>query len=189
MRHRFLNEPTWTNTAERQRTLTQSASPGLGDYVLKQPTLLFVEQTYLPELCSSWRWSWQHLGSPEQGGDRRPIICFSSSSLELSLPSLCRHSSHCYPAILGCFGTFCAVNRFSVFSLFIFISLSPCKSRHPHIYFGKSYPFFKAQCESHLLCEPFHKHLPGSLFVSLVFSGIIVGSVPTTASLSSLSLG
>lgn len=44
--------------------------------------------------------SWQHLGSPEQGWDRRSTICLSSSSPELSLPSLCRRSFTLSMAIL-----------------------------------------------------------------------------------------
>lgn len=128
---------------------------------------------------------WESRAGLRQKIDNLPFLLLPRTFSSFALSPLLR-TFHGYPAILGCFDNFCAVNRFSVFSVFIFISCSTCKSCHPRVYFGKSYPSFKAQCESHLPCEPFLKHLPGSLFVPLIFSAIIVGSVPIAAILSSL---
>ena len=46
------------------------------------------------------------------------------------------------------------------FSLHLILPLCPWKSQSPHAYLEKSVPMnFKVQLESHLLLEPFPKHL------------------------------
>lgn len=118
--------------------------------------------------------SWGSRAGLRQKINNLPFLLFPRTFSSFALSPLLR-TFHGYPAVLGCFDNFCAVNRFSVFSVFIFISCSTCKSCHPESTLGNHTHPSRLNVKATFRVNPFsNTSLEASLFLSFSLPLLLV---------------